>query len=274
MSKICGLLSNGALLLHNEKALSGLDYLSRVDGEEGTWYYWLSSVSGVYELKLKEVSESNDGEVCKLDIRYYPDVDEDEFEQFSVKEQFLRVSSIFDDSTIIVPESPDVCPCCGGSTQDKEEHVHHHCCSKQIVRKKGIPKLTLRNHLSSETFIVGSIKFIFEENLKMIEVTSQNVYKEYVEEGIQVFDNDGNLVEVVPPGGLDREVFGSFFVEKFTKFFISKFLNALSINCILIEKKELAGESKHFLVNEQLKCESDVNVKLLKMSYICGKEVE
>lgn len=97
-----------------------------------------------------------------------------------------------------------------------------------------------------ETFIVGSIKFIFEENLKMIEVTSQNVYKEYVEEGIQVFDNDGNLVEVVPPGGLDREVFGSFFVEKFMKFFISKFLNALSINCILIEKRNYQEKASIF----------------------------
>ena len=36
MSKISGLLSTGAVLLHGERHASGLDYLSRVDGEEGT----------------------------------------------------------------------------------------------------------------------------------------------------------------------------------------------------------------------------------------------
>lgn len=273
MSKICGLLSNGASLLHNEKALSGLDYLSRVDGEEGTWYYWLSSVCGVYELKLKEVCNLDNCEICKVDIRYYPDIDEDAFEQFSFKEQFIRVSSIFDDSEIIVPKNPDVCPCCGGSIQDKK-HVHHHCCTQNIVRKKGIPKLMLRKHLSSETFVIGNIDFIFKEDLDKMKVVSQNIYKEYIEEGIQVSDNDGKLVEVVPPGGLDREVLGLDLVDKFMKFFISKFLNAMSINCTLREKRVLPGESKHFFGNKQLKSESDENVKLLIMTYICGKEAE
>ena len=244
MSKICGLLSNGASLLHNEKALSGLDYLSRVDGEEGTWYYWLSSVCGVYELKLKEVCNLDNCEVGKVDIRYYPDIDEDAFEQFSFKEQFIRVSSIFDDSEIIVPKNPDVCPCCGGSIQDKK-HVHHHCCTQNIVRKKGIPKLMLRKQLSSETFVIGNINFVFKEDLDKMKVVSQN-----------------------------REVLGLDLVDKFMKFFISKFLNAMSINCTLREKRVFPGESKHFFGNKQLKSESDENVKLLIMTYICGKEAE
>ena len=114
----------------------------------------------------------------------------------------------------------------------------------------------------------------FKEDLDKMKVVSQNIYKEYIEEGIQVSDNDGKLVEVVPPGGLDREVLGLDLVDKFMKFFISKFLNAMSINCTLREKRVFPGESKHFFGNKQLKSESDENVKLLIMTYICGKEAE
>lgn len=268
MNKICGLLSTGALLLHSEKHTSGLDYVSRVDGEEGTWYYWLSSMPGVYELKLKELTEAEGAEISKLAIRYYPDVEEECFEKLSCKEQLLRVSEMFDDTDVVIPENPDVCPCCGGDVHE-EEHEHHHCHGHRAARKKGIPKLVLRKQLPEETYVIGSLELSVTDKLESLKLTTQDVYKEYVEEGIKLPDAQGKLVELVPPQGLDKAWPGLELVNVFMDFFINKFLNVLSINCILKEKLELTGESKHFLVNKQVESVADKDVQLFILTYMC-----
>ena len=176
MSKISGLLSTGAVLLHGEKHSSGLDYLSRVDGEEGTWYFWLTAMQGVYELKLREASLQGDLEISSLDIRYYPSIDEDVFESFACREQLLRVSDLFDDGPVEIPDNPDVCPCCGGDVHD-EEHEQHHCHGHRAMRAKGIPKLVLRKQFPKDAFVIGSMECALKDRLESIKISSQNYYR-------------------------------------------------------------------------------------------------
>lgn len=269
MSKISGLLSTGALLLHGDKRLSGLDFLSRVDGEDGTWYYWLSAVPGVYELKLRQVDLlTADMEKSRLAICYYPAVEENVFENFACREQILRLGGLFDDSDVLLPENPDGCPCCGG-TYDAE-HEHRHCHAEKVKRAKGIPKLTLRKHLAPDLFVVGSMECIIKKDaLQSFEITTQDFYKEYADEGIQATDAAGKPVELVEPQGLDRNVPGYALTEIFLNFFTSRFLKALSIASHRKERVEMAGDIKHILGDNQLYTEKSHEVKLIILSYEC-----
>ena len=268
MSKISGLLSTGAVLLHGEKHSSGLDYLSRVDGEEGTWYFWLNAMQGVYELKLREASLQGDLEISSLDIRYYPSIDEDVFESFACREQLLRVSDLFDDGPVEIPDNPDVCPCCGGDVHD-EEHEQHHCHGHRAMRAKGIPKLVLRKQFPKDAFVIGSMECALKDRLESIKISSQNYYREYVAEGIKMPDAQGELVELVAPGGLDRNVPGLELTKIFAEFFINKFLNAFSIVCIPEKQEEVAGVVKHFLRDNQLQETQAADVKLVMQTYKC-----
>lgn len=269
MSKISGLLSTGALLLHGDKRLSGLDFLSRVDGEDGTWYYWLSAVPGVYELKLRQAAQAaDDTEKSKLVIRYYPAVEESVFENFACREQILRLGGLFDDSEILIPEHPDVCPCCGGAYD--AEHEHRHCHAEKVKRAKGIPKLTLRKRLAPELFAVGSMECVIKkEALQSFKITTQDFYKEYADAGIQATDADGKPVELIAPQGLDRNVPGYALTENFLDFFTQKFLKALSIASHQKERVEMAGDIKHILGDNQLHTEKSREVKLIILSYEC-----
>ena len=252
MSKISGLLSTGALLLHGDKHLSGLDFLSKVDGEEGTWYYWLSDVPGVYELKLRQVAQlADDTEKSRLVIRYYPTLEEEVFEKYACREQILRLGGLFDDSNVLLPENPDVCPCCGGAYDHK--HNHEHCREEMVKRVKGIPKLTLRKHIAPDLFAVGSMDFFIL----------------YADEGIKATDADGKPVELIAPQGLDRNVPGFALTAIFLEFFTQKFLKALSIASHQKERVEMAGDIKHILGDNQLYTEKSQEVKLIILSYKC-----
>ena len=268
MSKICGLLSTGAALLHTDRHASGLDYMSRVDGEDGTWYSWLKSMQGVYELKLLETSLQDDCEKSKLAIRYYPSVEEDVFESFACREQLLRVSDLFDDGPVEIPENPDVCPCCGGDMHD-EEHESHHCHGHRAMRAKGIPKLVLRKQVPVDAFVIGTMECVIKDKLESIKINSQNYYREYVAEGIKLPDAQGQLVELVAPNGLDRNVPGLELTKIFAEFFITKFLNAFSIVCIPEKQEEVAGVVKHCLRDNQLQETKAADVKLVMQTYKC-----
>lgn len=269
MSKISGLLSTGALLLHGDKHLSGLDFLSKVDGEDGTWYYWLSDVPGVYELKLRQVAQlADDTEKSRLVIRYYPTLEEEVFEKYACREQILRLGGLFDDSNVLLPENPDVCPCCGGAYDHK--HNHEHCREEMVKRVKGIPKLTLRKHIAPDLFAVGSMECIIKkEALQSFEITTQDFYKEYADEGIKATDADGKPVELIAPQGLDRNVPGFALTAIFLEFFTQKFLKALSIASHQKERVEMAGDIKHILGDNQLYTEKSQEVKLIILSYKC-----
>lgn len=268
MSKISGLLSTGAVLLHGERHASGLDYLSRVDGEEGTWYFWLTAMQGVYELKLREALLQGDHEISFLDIRYYPSIDEDVFECFACREQLLRVSELFDDGPVEIPDNPDVCPCCGGDVHD-DEYEQHHCRGHRAVRAKGIPKLVLRKQLPADAFVIGTLQCDIKERLESIKISSQNFYPEYVADGIKLPNPEGELVELVAPNGLDRNVPGLELTKIFADFFITKFLNAFSIVCIPEKREEVAGVVKHCLRDNQLQETQAADVKLVMQTYKC-----
>ncbi|MDD3396672.1 MAG: hypothetical protein PHQ45_05570, partial [Acidaminococcaceae bacterium] len=120
MNRMRHILELAITLLNAERENSGLDYLSKIDGEDGAWYFWLSQTEGVYEFKELTSQVDNSVERSGYAIKYYPSLDEDAFEQYSFAEQLLRVGELFEQGIVNNTGGFDFCPCCGG------KHDEHH----------------------------------------------------------------------------------------------------------------------------------------------------
>lgn len=135
-----------------------LEYVSRSENSQLGWYFWLKDVPGVYEIELKGYNpEANRDGTGKEDfyVRYYPALDEEVLESYSVVEQMIRFDkSIFDDSHIMTDlEDHEVCPCCAvpqkqeaneknyETVQECEHaghrHEHSHECHCGHVHEQG-----------------------------------------------------------------------------------------------------------------------------------------
>ena len=117
--------------------------------------------------------------------------------------------------------------------------------------------------------MIGTMQCDIKERLESITISSQNFYLEYVADGIKMPDAQGELVELVAPNGLDRNVPGLELTKIFEEFFITKFLNAFSIVCIPEKQVETAGVVKHFLRDNQLQEDQTADVKLVMHTYKC-----
>lgn len=253
MSKIDNLLCTCAWLMHNAKSESGLDYMSRIDGENGAWYYWLHDVPGVYELKLVETELKDGKELSSCYLRYYPDLDEDDFEGFSCREQLVRLGELFDNNDVYIPEKVDVCPCCGGNVEEDEQevcchghhhhhHEHHEEHFKLVARKKGIPQLVLRKHIPQDFFKVAELKFLFGEKLEQLQLITQNVYQEVTEKGVSVVDETGASHQVVAPGEVDRKLEGLRLSKRFYDFFVGNALRIVALPAKVHQEARSVGE--------------------------------
>lgn len=242
MNKIVNLLNIGSWILHSERLQSGLDYLSRIDGEEGAWYFWLKGSAGVYELKQSKQEIVGDCERSIFALKYYPDIEESAFEDFSCVEQIVRLGELFEQGNVSIPENVDVCPCCGGKY---EENVDYHQChehsdgehihikEQNVERPKGIPKMQCRKQLPDELFQIASIGFIIEgEHLKHISLETQDYCRSYAMEGISIQDAQGASHELVKPGGVDRNVGGSALSRAFYEFLKKNLLASLGIDVL------------------------------------------
>lgn len=250
MNKIVNLLNIGSWILHSERLQSGLDYLSRIDGEEGAWYFWLKGSSGVYELKQSKQEIVGDCERSTFALKYYPAIEESAFEDFSCVEQIVRLGEFFEQGNVSIPENVDVCPCCGGKY---EENVGHHQCHEHsdgehihlkehnVERPKGIPKMQCRKQIPDELFQIASIGFIIEgEHLKDISLETQDYCRSYAMEGILIQDAQGDSHELVKPGEIDRNIMGNALSRVFHEFLKKNFLASLGI-CVIDEIETVGG---------------------------------
>lgn len=135
-----------------------LEYVSRSENSQLGWYFWLKDVPGVYEIELKGYNpEANRDGAGKEDfyVRYYPALNEETLESYSVVEQMIRFDkSIFDDNLITTDlEEHEICPCCAvpqkQSADEKtyetvqecehegHRHEHSHECHCGHVHEQG-----------------------------------------------------------------------------------------------------------------------------------------
>ena len=133
-----------------------------------------------------------------------------------------------------------------------------------LVLEKQLPHLLMCNPKCNYI-----IKYFLIRVNNFIKISSQNFYPEYVADGIKLPDAQGELVELVAPNGLDRNVPGLELTKIFAEFFITKFLNAFSIVCIPEKREEVAGVVKHCLRDNQLQETQAADVKLVMQTYKC-----
>ena len=115
-----------------------LEYVSRSECSQLGWFFWLKNVPGVYEIELEgdhpETNRQGSGRE-EFYVRYYPALDEEVLEEYSVQEQVIRFDrAVFDDSDITTDlEEHEICPCCGvsrkktgdGGEEDALDECHH-----------------------------------------------------------------------------------------------------------------------------------------------------
>lgn len=258
MSQIDTLLNQAIWLLHGDQGHNSVEYLSRIDGEDTAWYFWLKNIPGVYELKLMCIDQDKEKEKSKFALKYYPHTEEAEFEGFSIEEKVVRLGLLFDNSTIdIREEEHEVCPCCGGKHIERKPKLarinftqqHFKSQHKEIAqvikqkdildkacnggRTKGIPKLLKRNILHHSLFLIGEIQFELQnELLKSLQLVTQTRLVQYEDNGLFIRDQDGKEIEVVAQGQINRSVAGLKLCQPFYDFMVEEMFGILSIKAI------------------------------------------
>jgi hypothetical protein len=252
-----------ALVLYMQGGKEGdLEYVSRSECTQLGWFFWLKNVPGVYEIELKgDHPETNRQGSGREDfyVRYYPALDEEVLEEYSVQEQILRFdSTVFDDCDITTDqEEHEICPCCGvprknnGNNEEdapdechyepghKHSHEHHHdhehCCCDQTHehnapqrRAKGIPSLLKKFDMNKRLFSIGMLAITAdsEEGGISAELETRKRFVETAKEAITVRQGDATI-ELVEKGGVNRNVPGFELSERFMKFFGGNLLAAM-----------------------------------------------
>ncbi|MCQ2362849.1 MAG: hypothetical protein MJ041_00800 [Acidaminococcaceae bacterium] len=219
-----------SLLLFMQKGKgNGLEYVSRSHTAGMGWYYWLHGVPGVYEIELNELYK--EGKEAKFYLRYYPDTEEEVLENYSVQEQILRFNDQFFNDNAIREEDHEICPCC--TVPDMEhlhgdgEGCHHHHHKAETNRKVGIPILAEKFNMNKKLYTIGMLCVNTEDEAVKLYLDTMERLVEISEKGIR-FTLNGQDVELVPPGGIDRNVPGMELGKRFVSFLQEKLIPVLN----------------------------------------------
>ncbi|MDO4179106.1 MAG: hypothetical protein Q4D21_07940 [Phascolarctobacterium sp.] len=277
MSRINILLNKAIWLLHQDRATSGLDYMSRVDGEEATWYYWMKKVEGVYELKFIDLLEDGDRETSKFVLRYYPDVDEDSLDDLSLAEQILRMGDLFDDSEVVIHKEVEECACCGGggnpyeaADPDPGDESKFLKPFRKPIRSKGIPKLLLRKDMPPGFFKIGEYEFFMAgDSLLEAKLTTQDKLVSIAVDGVSLPDAEGKEREIIVPGAYNKQFPALKYCEKFNDFVLERWLVHLGYKAVNSDKTiEQGTVVKEFNTGKsEYELSDEVNKIIIKTSF-------
>ena len=220
-----------------------LEYVSRSECSQLGWYFWLKNVPGVYEMEMKGYDpEMNSQGAGREDfyIRYYPALDEDVLESYSVLEQLARFDkNVFDDSEITTDmEEHEICPCCA-VPQKHGNHGHEHgsgchCGHEhghQILKRrpKGIPGILKKFDMNKKLFMIGDLTVSINEKATSFTAslkTSKSII-ERAQEAITI-QQAGETTVLVEKGGIDRHVPGYELSARFMEFFCGRVLETVA----------------------------------------------
>ena len=241
MDYIDRLLNQAIWLLLEKNNKNELVYISRIETERTAWYFWLAGADGVYEFSLKDCCEENGSEKSTFMLKYYPDPEEETFEDLSCSEQIIRMSPYFDNSIVEIDKvEHDSCPCCAGG-----HHVHEHgkeCKTKLVKRRiKGIPKLLKRSLLQPSLFLIGEVDFTMQQDVLLNSaLVSQTEFIQFSEEGLYAGQGD-QVYELVGKGAVDRKVKGLNLCRIFYGFLVDTLFGAISIKPIGEQTRSTTG---------------------------------
>jgi len=227
------LLTGAALLCGKKKECCGLEYISRSENAPLGWFFWLHEVPGVYEMELRHREENDRQDQGIFYLRYYPDREEAVLEKYSVEEQLLRFDeSVFDDSVISGPQEghteQELCPCCAVSSHshgDGHDHGSHQLGEAVITeRRKGIPGLRKKFRMHKDLYTIGHLTVTTRpDEYLSAEIRTKEHLRSYAPEGITL-EREGERIELVKRGGVNRDVPGRELAERFMQFFVRSFL--------------------------------------------------
>jgi len=271
-------LLNSALVQYMQVGKEGeLEYVSRSECSQLGWFFWIRNVPGVYEIELKgknpEKNRQGSGRE-EFYVRYYPSLEEEVLEEYSVQEQVIRFDSkVFDDSNITTDlEEHEICPCCGVSRKETgrdaqnepdghhheyngQEHDHEHChCShthEHIAprrRAKGIPNLLKKFEMNKKLFGIGMLTINADNTARAFtaELKTRKRFVETAKKAIAVRQGEETM-ELVEKGGVNRNVPGFELSERFMKFFGGRFLATMAkdkhTDVHIIQVQEMASDT-------------------------------
>jgi hypothetical protein len=148
------------------------------DGLPG-WYVWFSDLSGAYLIRVlgsgappEPAPLGMDAQTVRLGIYYYPSVEESCFEDFSWPEKILRCGESFDST--------------------------------------GTPSAEGRNSIPASFYLVGWIDLCWckSRRLLALQAGSSERLRDYRIDGLTVKNVSGEPLELVRPGGCDRNLPG------------------------------------------------------------------
>jgi hypothetical protein len=166
-----------------------------LDGLPG-WYVWFSDRSGAYLIRVLESGSGTPPEpvrlgmgarAVRLGIHYYPSVEEACFEDFSWPEKILRCGESFDST--------------------------------------GTPSAEGRSSIPDSFYLVGWVDLSWRGCRRVLELQagSSERMRDYRLDGLKVKNASGEPLEVVRPGGCDRNLPG----WVLTQHFVDKLLLAI-----------------------------------------------
>ena len=160
----------------------GFTQVSRLLSEMPGWYFWTKNQKGTYLLELVDIKARDSNSyfgphtsnilAAEFGLRYYPHPEEDCFKDYAFVERRIRLGSFFDQT--------------------------------------GTPISEKRKEIDSFLFTVGDFRILFNGGLQIagLSISAQEHWVEVREDGLHAKDPLGHTMEVVPKGGIDRNVPG------------------------------------------------------------------
>ena len=159
------------------------------------WYFWPRDRSGVFLLRLDSAREEGRAICSQWQVYYYPGLDEELFEAYTLDEQMVRVSDLFD-------SEPPVCECrCECCEAD------HATASLDLPGGIGVPRPDVRQRLNSWLFWVGDMDWVWQDgSLRSCTVEAPQLSKTWACCDRWATNEDGVEVLLKKAGALDRNL--------------------------------------------------------------------
>ena len=189
-----------------------LERVTPLEGEETCWFFWFPEIRGCYEFALHEWQRFGTMEKTFFLLKYYPDVHDPVFQDFSCAEQIVRMSSCFKDQ-------PD----------EDEAETSERLLQETGVSEKflGIPQLQKRTFFDQDLFLVGKIVLVMDKDKLVTSLLeTQTSSLKYSETG-QPEDQSQQGLALVDGNDSDRKVNGLELCRPFYDFLVKELVPSM-----------------------------------------------
>lgn len=181
------------------------------------WYFWPRGRSGVFLLRLDSARNEGSVLISQWQIFYYPSPDEALFESYTLDEQIVRLSDLFD-------TAPPDCECCCECSE-----TEHAAKPADLPGGIGVPRPDVRERLNSWLFWVGDMEWVWRDgSLLSCMVAAPRISRTWACCDRWATQEDGTKVLLRAAGELDRDLPAGEICQEF----VGDFLSGLAVTGI------------------------------------------